>query len=243
MNNFAVYIIPSSKRRGVNCYIHFGSLVFSVPFKICMKYFNTIDDDLINSLEYIPFRYKFYSDYLGIMKNLFKLVDKYKLDLYNQEKPFDRFYYYENSKRYSILYKDMNIDEYLLNNLDNYRIFDNYEKAMKDYKKRALASFKRRANMIAKEMGIDFEFKVKLLHTNTLSRLGFNSSSRKVVAFHPYLFAFSEEVGNSVIYHELSHFFEFNHSKKFYEVLFKYCPKYKEYSNIIMKGEFRYDDN
>lgn len=53
-------------------------------------------------------------------------------------------------------------------------------------------------------------------------------NSNKSVCFSYRLFYVSDRCKRYVVIHELSHLKELNHSKKFYEIVKKYMPDYKE---------------
>ncbi len=73
------------------------------------------------------------------------------------------------------------------------------------------------------------------------TRLGTNSKRTNTLTFSMYLIHFPMEVIDSVIIHELAHDYYFDHSNKFYEVVYKYCPEYKKLRKKIIKGDFAND--
>lgn len=78
-------------------------------------------------------------------------------------------------------------------------------------------------------------YEVKL--RNMSSRYGTNHASKKVITYSYLLIHYNEAIINSVIIHELSHCFVYNHSNKFYDVLYRFCPKYDEYRKKLLKVE------
>ena len=70
------------------------------------------------------------------------------------------------------------------------------------------------------------------------SRLGSNSKRTKTLNFSTILIHYSVPIIDSVVVHELAHIKEFNHSKKFYDVVYKYCPNYKEYRKDLLRGNY-----
>ena len=74
------------------------------------------------------------------------------------------------------------------------------------------------------EMGVELEYKVKIKEMK--SRLGSNSKATNTLNFTSKLIHFSKDAIDSVIIHELAHYFYFDHSKNFYDVVYKYCPNY-----------------
>ncbi len=71
------------------------------------------------------------------------------------------------------------------------------------------------------------------------TRLGSNSKSQKHITIAYQMIHYSTEILDSVIVHELAHIKVYNHSKKFYDVVYKYCPNYPELRKKIVKGEFK----
>ena len=80
-------------------------------------------------------------------------------------------------------------------------------------------------------------YKVQIREMST--RFGSNSKMTKSVHFSTQLMHFSSEIIDSVIVHELAHILVFNHSKAFYDVVYKYCPNYKIYRKKLLKGEYQ----
>ena len=73
-------------------------------------------------------------------------------------------------------------------------------------------------------MNVPIEYKVRVQKMK--SRLGSNSKATNTLNFTLKLIHFSKEAIDSVIIHELAHYFKFDHSKEFYDVVYKYCPNY-----------------
>ena len=59
------------------------------------------------------------------------------------------------------------------------------------------------------------------------TRFGTCAVSRKKITFNSCLCSLSVEEIQCVVFHEYAHFFQRNHSSKFYEVLAKFYPNYK----------------
>lgn len=68
------------------------------------------------------------------------------------------------------------------------------------------------------------------------SRYGSNSKHTKTLNFNLNLIHYEVGVIDSVIVHELAHILVFDHSKKFYDVVYKYCPDYPKYRKMLNKG-------
>ena len=71
------------------------------------------------------------------------------------------------------------------------------------------------------------------------TRYGSNSSYSNTILFSLDLVHFSPEIIDSVIVHELAHDFQRNHSSKFYDIVYKYCPNYDELRAKMVKGLFK----
>ena len=74
---------------------------------------------------------------------------------------------------------------------------------------------------------------------NMTTRYGSNSKRSKHITFATTLLHYSIPIIDSVIVHELAHIKEFNHSKKFYDVVYKYYPDYDYYHKKLRRGEFK----
>ncbi len=85
-------------------------------------------------------------------------------------------------------------------------------------------------------MGIDKPYKVHV--KNMTSRYGSNSSHTHSLSFSTILMHYTLDVLDSVIVHELAHDKQRNHSKKFYDVVYEYCPNYKALHLRLKKGIF-----
>lgn len=65
--------------------------------------------------------------------------------------------------------------------------------------------------------------------------LGSNSRKTHKITLSYSLIPYSLDIISSVIVHELAHYFEFNHSYKFYNIVYKYSPNYDELQNKIKR--------
>lgn len=70
------------------------------------------------------------------------------------------------------------------------------------------------------------------------SRYGSNSKHTYTVTFALKLYSYSIDILDAIVVHELSHSVVFNHSKAFYDVVYKYCPNYDALHRKLRKGEF-----
>lgn len=84
-------------------------------------------------------------------------------------------------------------------------------------------------------MNIPVSYQVKI--TNMRSSVGKNYYQKKLLTFDRILIHFSLEIIDSVVIHELCHYFEQNHSNRFYDILLKYMPNYREVRKKLINGE------
>ena len=83
-------------------------------------------------------------------------------------------------------------------------------------------------------MGISKPYKVKIKPTER--QFGSNSKRTHTLSFQIDLIHYSKEIIESVVVHELAHDFERNHGKNFYNIIYSYCPQYKELQKKLKKG-------
>ncbi|MBQ7243982.1 MAG: M48 family metallopeptidase, partial [Bacilli bacterium] len=53
----------------------------------------------------------------------------------------------------------------------------------------------------------------------------------RLMAFHPSII-------DSVVVHELAHHYQFDHSKKFYDIVYRYCPDYDKLRKKLIHDQF-----
>ena len=80
-----------------------------------------------------------------------------------------------------------------------------------------------------------YQVKVRQMKT----RYGSNNRSKKIITYSTALIHYSKEIIDSVIMHEICHCFVFNHSRSFYNILYKYCPNYKILRKKLIQAEFK----
>ncbi len=105
------------------------------------------------------------------------------------------------------------------------------------YKKRFLEYAYKLTSEKASLMGIDFS-EYKVTAGQFISMYGSCCPSQKRIKFDYRLFAYKSEVFDAVITHELSHIIHLDHSKEFYKLVYRYCPRYDELMNYIVQGAF-----
>lgn len=79
----------------------------------------------------------------------------------------------------------------------------------------------------------------KLSFRKMSTRLGSNSKKTKKITLSKSLISYSLEIIDSVIVHELAHYYVFNHSTSFYDIVYKYYPNYKEARKKLIKGIYQ----
>ena len=70
------------------------------------------------------------------------------------------------------------------------------------------------------------------------SRYGSNNRHAKTITYSLTLLHYSPEIIDSVIVHELAHCFVYDHSDKFYRVVYSYCPEYDVFRKKLIKAVF-----
>lgn len=98
-----------------------------------------------------------------------------------------------------------------------------------------LKILKDKVNYYSSKMNVPL-YKVSLRNMKT--RFGSNSKKTKSVHFSYVLIHFSHPIIDSVVVHELAHILVYDHSKKFYDVVYKYCPNYDIYRKKLIRGEY-----
>ena len=93
------------------------------------------------------------------------------------------------------------------------------------YRPLAKAYVTARAEELSRTVGVRYE---RLRFAQNTSRWGSRSTSG-TVSFSVYLIATPPECIDHVIYHELAHIKEMNHSDKFYKILDEWEPLHREY--------------
>ncbi len=71
------------------------------------------------------------------------------------------------------------------------------------------------------------------------SRYGSNSRGTHRLTFARKLLHYSPEIIDAIVVHELAHYFHFDHSKKFYQTIYTFCPTYKVEHAKLRKGMYR----
>lgn len=140
----------------------------------------------------------------------------------------DGIFYYLG-KKYDII---VNEDDKRISFEEN-KIFTPSLERLEDYKKKlAVKVFSERLEVLHKL----FEEKIpypRLRVRKMKTKWGVCNRKNDTVTLNLDLINRSLDEIDYVIIHELSHFVVFNHSKDFWNVVRKYCPNYKEISNML----------
>ena len=120
--------------------------------------------------------------------------------------------------------------------LDEMISFENKEQLHKKLRKFFLSYVSNQTIKWAREMNAPiYEVKVREMR----SRYGTNNRAKKTITYAMSLLYYSPEIIDSVVIHELTHCFVYDHSDKFYRLLYKYCPNYDIFRKKLIKAVFK----
>ncbi len=88
----------------------------------------------------------------------------------------------------------------------------------------ALDIFTREIRKYEKLMNIPIEHKVRI--SDMAYAIGTNNVRLKKITLDLFLIHYSLDIIDAIVVHELAHYYEQNHSKAFYDIVYKYCPNY-----------------
>ncbi len=163
--------------------------------------------------------YKFLSD-VGL-----KLIKKVKKsNTYDLENGYVFLYGKKYTKNIDGLFL-INNNEYKIDNINDF-----YNLFITDY----FHLLKSRVDYYKNIMNIPVDYKIHVKNVKTI--LGSNSLKTKSLTFSIILIHYPLVVIDSIVVHELAHYFYRNHSKNFYNVVYKYFPDYKKGLSIFKKG-------
>lgn len=110
------------------------------------------------------------------------------------------------------------------------------EAELKEFTEKAKKIIPPRVEYYAKLMGLTYNnISIKTPKT----RWG-SCSSKRNLNFSALLVLMPPEVMDSVVVHELCHLKEMNHSKRFYDEIYKVMPDYDKYDNWLKQYGFKY---
>ncbi len=167
------------------------------------------------------------------IEDIYKGLDQYGKGLIkkgkSKNKPFSNDGVY-------ILGNFVSIKDGFVNVLGRSFLFKDEENFYKQAKKIFLPILTSRVHYFEKIMGVDKPYNVSLYYKS--SAYGTNTLGSHKIILSSYLIHFSMDIIDSVIVHELAHFYIRNHSKSFYNVVYKFCPKYDELHKKLSGGIF-----
>ena len=162
--------------------------------------------------------------YLAGKGTITKGLDKFAEKLIKQYTNFHSNYSFENDFVY-LLGEQASLKSSNIENLQDLQAF---------LRKKAGIFISELVKKHEEIMGISEPYRVAV--RNTVRQFGSNSKRTHTLSFQIDLIHYSEEIIETVVIHELAHEFERNHSKNFYNIVYKYCPRYKELQRKLKKG-------
>lgn len=218
-----------SPRRGVAVRLFYGILFFFVSSYDARRFFHTDDlDKLSQDLFFMDGFNKLMEDFFHQTDALNKFARK-GVYLSGEEYLCPRHAYILGEKK-EACYSSIEAGEGKIYGKD-------FPSIQQTYATLALAHFKKRIDFYSRQMNIPVVFRVRL--STAVNYLGVNNYKLNIIGLNQALYAYKEEVSDSVIVHELAHFFYHDHSKAFYDIVIKNCPSYYRYRNLIMSGDFQ----
>ena len=177
----------------------------------------------------IYFRYKedgFHvsAPYLTSQKQIVNGLDHFADKLLSQYEKSHSNFSFENDFVYILG------EQYSLKSLE----IENYQELQDFLQKKAVISLTELVRKNEEIMGISIPYKVRIKSTER--QFGSNSKRTHSLSFQLDLIHYSKEIIESVVVHELAHEFERNHGKNFYNIVYSYCPNYKELQKKLKKG-------
>ncbi len=105
------------------------------------------------------------------------------------------------------------------------------ESDIKELRAAAKAYFGEKCRIFADVMGARY---TRITITGAKTRFG-SCSSKKSISFSYFLMLYPEAAREYVIVHELAHIFEMNHSARFYAIVEKFMPDYKQRRALLKR--------
>ena len=161
-------------------------------------------------------------------------LDKYAKKLRDRNPKTQAFgdsFIYLFGQRYEVTYPG----ELFLNN-ETKIVFKEQNDLLKKLRKYFLNYMQDRTKLFSERMKTS-QYLVKVRQMR--SRYGSNNRAKKTITYSLTLIHYSPEIIDSVIVHELAHCFVYNHSDKFYRVVYNYCPEYDVYRKKLIKAVFK----
>ena len=171
--------------------------------------------------------------YIVTKSSIVKGLDKFAVKMISRsekEKPISEDYIYLFGSKVKI----EKSGEISFTNGDKI-IYKDHTDLDKKLHKMFLNILKEKVSYYSSKMNVPL-YKVSLRNMKT--RFGSNSKKTKSVHFSYVLIHFSHPIIDSVVVHELAHIIVYDHSQKFYDVVYKYCPNYDIYRKKLIRGEY-----
>jgi len=106
-----------------------------------------------------------------------------------------------------------------------------------ELRKKALRYFTVRVRHYEKLLGIAKPYEVRVRQMK--ARYGSNAKRTHTLTFALMLIHYAPSIVDAVIVHELAHYFEFNHSRKFYDMVRAFYPNYATDHAKLKQGFYR----
>ena len=170
-------------------------------------------------------------DLRKIEKSIEKVMSEKKISLFNSSLYIGKDYIdiLGKRKRLVVLNEGMNavsIDDMVVNKREN---IDSI------LKKFTLDIITQEVRKLEKIMLIPIEHKIKITAMRSCS--GKNYYQKKLLTFDKDLIHYSLDIIDSIVIHELAHYYYHDLSPSFYNMVLKYCPNYKELQRKLTYGE------
>ena len=128
-------------------------------------------------------------------------------------------------------------EKWIISKLEEYKIRKAKEdgiseEKIKELRKSAKVYFKDKIEKFSKIMNLNYG---RMTITGARTRFG-SCSSKGNISFSYRLMLYPEAAREYVVVHELAHLLEMNHSKRFYSIVERYLPDYKERRKLLKNG-------
>lgn len=207
----------------------FEYIVDNKPYKV------NVEKKLVKNINYRLKDGEFYISASPLVSKsyLIKGLDKYAKKMLEREvmkTPVTDDYVYILGIRYSIKdVRKITLETGLTIEFDNK---EQLELKLKSYFKELVTE---RVRIYERIMNVP-AYKVKVQKMR--SRYGSNTKQSHSLNFSTILIHYSINIIDAIVVHELAHYYVFNHSKAFYNVVYKYCPNYKYLHKCLRKGVY-----
>ncbi len=160
-------------------------------------------------------------DILNLIKNNEEKITKMYLSIKKQTN--NNYFFNYLGKKYTICYTNDVSKTYIEGDL----IYSpNSKELLKFYNQEVIRIFTSEVNRIVPYFKDIPKFSLKF--RKMTSRWGVNNLTKKTITLNTELLKKDLDLLDYVIIHELCHFYEANHSPRFWQQVAKYYPKYKE---------------